>query len=242
VQIERQLSQLLHSVYSFCYLPRMTHSAFDRPNISTYLCNAIRDDITSGALAAGGRVNEVHLAQRLSVSRTPLREALSHLAAEGLLECIPRRGFFIKPLTVEEVEQLYPLRPLLDPKALHLAGIPDARCLQELRLLNLHIAKSARKPGRIVDLDNEWHRRLLAHCPNRILLAFIEHLISLTRRYEFAYMAEGNNAEAATAEHEAIIDALERGNLASACKLLRQNLTTAKGPLLAWLRAKEQRS
>src|SRR5262245_36973472 len=100
-------------------------SQLDRPNISDVLATALRDMIVDGRLPAGERINEVHLAARLQVSRTPLREALGRLVAEGALTSVPRIGYFVCPLTLDEFEQLYPIRAILDPEALRLAGIPS---------------------------------------------------------------------------------------------------------------------
>ena len=96
-----------------------------RPNLNDELAQSVRRMILDGSLAPG-RVNEVHLAAALGVSRTPLREALMRLVSEGALTSIARRGFFVAALSVEEVEQLYPIRAILDPAALRLAGIPPA--------------------------------------------------------------------------------------------------------------------
>ena len=78
----------------------------DRPNLSDDLATRLRTMVVEGELPAGERVNEVHLAARLGVSRTPLREALSRLASEGAVTSVPRLGFFVCPLTAEEVDRL----------------------------------------------------------------------------------------------------------------------------------------
>ncbi|HEX5258404.1 MAG TPA: GntR family transcriptional regulator, partial [Sphingomicrobium sp.] len=100
-----------------------THAS-DRHNISEELANTIRQMILDGEIAAGSRINEVHLARELGVSRTPLREAIARLVREETLVTVPRVGAFVKPLTIEEFEQVYSIRTLLDPEALRLAGIP----------------------------------------------------------------------------------------------------------------------
>lgn len=217
----------------------MTSPVSSRVNISSDLCQLIRREVVDGTLPPGERINEVHLSGRLEVSRTPLREALSRLVAEGLIESVPRRGFFTRELSVEEVRQLYPLRALLDPHALHLVGIPDRHCIAELRQLNDQIA-NVRRPNVAVDLDNQWHRRLLLECPNQLLLEMIEQLIWKTRRYEYAYLAETRNLQVATEEHEAIAVALERSDLSSACALLAKNMASTTEPLVAWLESREQ--
>jgi len=211
----------------------------DRMNISGDLRHVIRQRIADGRITPGQHVNEVHLASELDVSRTPLREALSQLTAEGFLECKPRRGFFTTELTVGEVEQLYPLRAYLDPQALQMAGIPAAKRILELRKINERIASAQGRPARAIDLDDQWHRHLLADCPNEILLGFIDQLIWRSRRYEYAYLMHTSNLEVATAEHESIINALEENDMPTACALLGQNMSSAREPLLEWLRSRE---
>ena len=218
----------------------MPLSTAKRLNISNDLCQVIRQQIANGELPPGQHVNEVHLAEQLAVSRTPLRESLSQLTAEGLLESKPRRGFFTKQLTIDEVKQLYPLRAYLDPQALRMAGIPGQKRIAELRRINTQISKARGRPARAVDLDDQWHRLLLDGCPNRILLDFIDQLIWKSRRYEFAYMTQTGNLDMATSEHAAILDALEKSDLATACKILKQNMTSAREPLLDWLRSREE--
>ena len=95
-----------------------------RSNISNDLADAIRRMISAGTLAAGSRINEVHLAAELGVSRTPLREALAALVAEDALESRPRKGTFVRPLTHREFQSIYAIRPILDVEALRLSGIP----------------------------------------------------------------------------------------------------------------------
>lgn len=207
-----------------------------RGNISAELRGALGERILSGALGAGLRLNEVHLARELGVSRTPLREALTQLVADGLLESVPRRGYFVPELSVDEVRALYPIRAFLDPEALRMSGLPDADELEALRRLNDQLAAvSPRNPARRIDLDDRWHRRLIARCGNPVLLEMIEQLIRRTRRYEFAYLREQAHVEVATGEHEAILDALAAGDLERACVRLRQNMESAREPLLEWL-------
>jgi DNA-binding GntR family transcriptional regulator len=209
----------------------------DRPNISETAAQAVRRMIVDGRLAAGSRINEVHLAGSLGVSRTPLREALSRLVAEGALVVRPRLGMFVRPFTVEEFEQLYDLRPLLDPEALRRAGVPPPPRIAELDRLNRKLA-GTRDPELAIALDDEWHRGLLAGCSNRVLLEMIDHLILRTRRYELALMRESSNVMRATADHARILDALRHGNLRAACAALRHNLQSGRAPIIAWLEAR----
>lgn len=210
-----------------------------RPNISAELATTLREMIVDGRLPAGERLNEVHLAAKLGVSRTPLREALMKLVAEGAITVLPRLGFYACPLTVEELEQLYPIRGILDPEALRLAGIPSAERIEKLKAMNRKLRRMS-DPEKVLALDDEWHRLLLADCPNGVLLALIEQFIWRTRRYELALMRSKTNIKSTTDEHAAILDALEAGNLKRACDALRRNMETGKAPIVAWLKEREK--
>lgn len=213
-------------------------SPLERPNISESLVVALRDMIVDGGLAAGERINEVHLAARLGVSRTPLREALGHLVAEGALTIVPRIGYFVCPLTLKEFQQIYPIRGILDPEALRLAGIPSAQRLGRLESLNQKIIK-ARGVEKVLALDDAWHLELLAECPNKVLIDLIKQFIRRTRRYEIALMRERRNVSATSNDHEKVMNALRAGDLKAACNALRQNMQSGSEPIIAWLKARE---
>lgn len=210
-----------------------------RGNISGAAADAVRAMIVEGRLAAGDRVNEVRLAAQLGVSRTPLREALSGLVAEGALIARPRLGYFVRPLSLEEFGQIYDIRPLLDPEALRLAGVPAADRIARLEKLNTQLKRATGL--RAIELDDAWHLELLADCPNKVLIELIQNMIVRTRRYELALMREQKHVSGATQEHEIILAALKAGDLAGACAALKQNMTSGRAPIAAWLKAREKR-
>jgi len=205
-----------------------------RPNLSEDLATAIRTMIFDGRLEAGMRVNEVHLAEQLGVSRTPLREALSTLIAEGAITVSPRRGCFVKPLTIEEAQSIYPIRAILDPEALRLAGIPSDKRFKKLDAINNKL-RTAKDVMRAIKLDDAWHRELWSECPNAVLKDMIEQFMRRTRRYELASMREHRNVLGSTESHDDIAAALRDGNLKRACTRLRKSLNDGAQPVLEWL-------
>jgi DNA-binding GntR family transcriptional regulator len=125
---------------------------------------SLREDILRGVLAAGARLGEVELAARLGVSRTPVREALSRLAAEGLVELAPNRGARVASWSVDELEGVFALRSLLEPQLTALA-VPHATAadLDELE----DLAGRMRDLGStdldaLVPLNRAFHDRLVA--------------------------------------------------------------------------------
>ena len=223
----------MHTVYSM-QLGR-------RSNISGDVAEQIREMIVNGTLPAESRINEVHLSQQLGISRTPLREALAMLVSEGALENRPRKGNFVRPLTREEFESIYAIRPILDVEALKLSGIPEREDLDHLVELNekLRGAKSARTR---IARDDEWHLLLVQNCGNQVLLDLIRQFILRTRRYEIAYLRNSKNASTAYDEHLKIIRALRKGDLPGACDGLKQNLTSGVAPILDWLDTLEEQN
>jgi len=208
-----------------------------RQNVSEVVAAAVRAMIVDGRLAAGERINEVHLARALGVSRTPLREALSRLVSEGALSATPAIGFAVRPLSIEEFEQLYDIRPLLDPEALRLSGLPSPAGMKALERLNRAIA-AAGDAEAAISLDDEWHLKLVAGCPNRVLIELIETIMMRTRRYEIALLRETPNLARAIADHDHILAALRAGRLDRACAALKTNMQSGRTPIIDWLTAR----
>lgn len=194
----------------------------------------LHDEILSGELPPGSVLREEAVASRLGVSRTPLREALLQLTRDGWLQKETGRGFVVRPLEVRDVQELYPLRALLEPEALRQAGIPGASRLRELRALNRELR--AETPGSTwIRLDDRWHELLIHECQNRHLRSMIHNLRDQTYRYELAFLREGGDPVASTNQHEEILRHLGAHDLASACRILSENMTAGMAPLLAWL-------
>ncbi|MEL7187287.1 MAG: GntR family transcriptional regulator [Pseudomonadota bacterium] len=205
-----------------------------RLNLSGDVAQELRDRIATGALPAESRINEVHLARELGVSRTPLREALATLVSEGALESRPRKGTFVRPLTRDEFDSIYAIRPLLDVEALRLAGIPSNDEIRQLETLNEKL-RDARSTQSRIAIDDEWHLLLVKNCGNEVLLDLIRQFINRTRCYEVAYLRSADNVSTAYAEHLVVTNALQNGDLAGASAGLRQNLTSGVKPILEWL-------
>jgi DNA-binding GntR family transcriptional regulator len=123
----------------------------------------LREQILGGALSAGARLGEVELAERLGVSRTPVREALSRLSAEGLVELAPNRGARVATWTVDELEGVFALRSLLEPQLTALA-VPHATPADVAELDELATRMTElrdRDLDALVPLNRAFHDRLV---------------------------------------------------------------------------------
>lgn len=207
-----------------------------RPSLRTELSDRLRQQIADGRIPAGARVNEAELARQAGVSRTPIREALLALAAEGFLESDTGRGFFTGPLTLAEAAETYPILGALEGLSLRLAGIPSRTALDELERINDALGAVQDDPVRSQRLDLEWHTRLLAHGDNRRLASEVDRIKNLVRRYEVSYMRDTGRIERSVAQHRAIVEALRAGRLKTAAGGLELNWTTTFEQLEPWLR------
>jgi DNA-binding GntR family transcriptional regulator len=130
--------------------------------------DTLRELILDGGLPSGARLGEVELAERLGVSRTPVREALSRLAAEGLVQIVPNRGARVATWTVEELEGVFELRALLEPQltalAVPQASRADADDLDALahEMFEVGCPGPRQDLDALVPLNRAFHDRLVA--------------------------------------------------------------------------------
>ncbi|GAB4516718.1 MAG: GntR family transcriptional regulator [Parvularculaceae bacterium] len=208
-------------------------------SIKAQAAEAVRAMIMEGTLEDGARINEVRLAARLGVSRTPLREGLSQLVVEKMVRAAPRRGFFVCEFSIDEFQQLYDTRPLLDPAALKAAGLPAEAQIVHLEALNGKFL-NARSAARAAGLDEEWHLALLSHSKNDVLMDLVRNVMMRMRRYEAALFRETRAIRNSNDEHAEILAALRREDLDGACLALARNVQSGRAEMLDWLSARKR--
>ncbi|WP_245263224.1 GntR family transcriptional regulator [Azorhizobium doebereinerae] len=138
--------------------------------------------IVAGRFAPGARLNEVHLAAELGVSRAPLREAARLLENRGLVVSHPRRGFFVRELTARALDDVYDLRMALERHAglAVCAGLTKAMAAA-LRAQAARIDATTSDPGRQVEEDFAFHRMICAFAGNERLLRVYDELTTEMR-------------------------------------------------------------
>lgn len=192
----------------------------ERPQLLTDLaCERIRSAIVDGEFALGEQMSEAQLAQRLGVSKTPVREALMRLKADGLVEVHPQRGSFVFRLDAERVGQLCRYRAMIETAALRecLAagqGPALARALAG-RVAEMVQAERARELKALARLDMDFHWQLFANCPNSYLLAGYD-----TVRWQLVAMRHRSPIDNAVSSHQVLVDAVAAGDADRAAKLL----------------------
>ncbi|WET77639.1 GntR family transcriptional regulator [Amycolatopsis sp. QT-25] len=188
------------------------------------LSEEITARVLDGRIAADSRINEVHLARELGVSRTPLREALIGLADRGLLVSAPGRGFLVPPFDPEEARQLYPLVAELESLALRWSSPQDLAGLTGgLDRIAAEMSAELERQGDLSTWDDRWHTLLVSRCTNPHLLRLLEQTKPLLKRYDARYFGGVERARESVAEHRRIAEAIRVADLATALELLVRN-------------------
>lgn len=195
----------------------------------------ILDRLLRGEYATGMRLKDTALAAELGVSRTPVREALIRLSQEGYLQATMGKGFTLRPMTVPELEELYPILWTLEALALRQSSRLPAEAFAELDRLAGALENPALTPDERIAGDEAWHGLLLSGCANATLHGLIADLKTKLRRYEYAY---GGRYLAASAEaHRRIARLLRQSGPDEAAAALEQHWRFGMGNLLDPLRA-----
>ena len=218
--------------------PRQPAMTITRVPLREQVHRAIEGKILRDELTSGARLSDLVLAQELGVSRTPVREALLRLEGEGFLEAAPGRGFFVKALSAGEVREVYPILWTLEVLALRSSGPPSPSGLAELGRINAELAELAEAgddPERRIELDVAWHRTLLEGCGNQQLMALIDSVKAVIRRYEYAYMQNAGLIPVSTRSHDEIARMVARGDVDAAAPLLESHWRLGQDKLLPWL-------
>jgi DNA-binding GntR family transcriptional regulator len=198
----------------------------------------LRELILGGALTSGSRLGEVELAERLGVSRTPVREALSRLAAEGLVEISPNRGARVATWTVSELEGVFDLRLSLEPQLTAFA-VPHAVPADVAELDDLaHRMVEVGSPGPRQDLDalvplnRAFHDRLVVLAGHPTLATALAAAIHppIVRRNFHAYDAE--SLRRSLAHHVEIVAALRAGDPGWARAVMTAHISNARAVMV----------
>jgi DNA-binding GntR family transcriptional regulator len=156
-------------------------------DIGTNVYNQLRDEIVTGKVNAGESLREESLARRLGASRTPVREALQRLQAEGFIEIVPRRGARVLGWKVEEIEDIFSLRGVLEPHAARQATLrlsEDELVLAHKLADEMDLFASEQPEGfedKIAGLNNQFHAIVVGGSGNTRLSEQLQSIIELAR-------------------------------------------------------------
>ena len=194
----------------------------------------LREMIVSGELGPGERVSEKALCLRFGVSRTPLRESLKVLAAEGLIDLLPHRGARVAALTVEAVDEMFPVMGALEALSGELAcqRITDEE-LAEIRAMHYQMAlhHTRRELDAYFRLNQAIHEKIMDAARNPTLAALYRNLAGRVRRARYLANISRDRWDRAMAEHEQIMRALGARDGKTLARVLAQHLTNKRDAL-----------
>lgn len=200
---------------------------------------SLLERILHGQFPPGSRIKDTELCEELSVSRTPVREALVRLVKEGFLENQVGRGFLVRPLTGEEVREIYPIIGALESLALRSCNPLSKESLNRFEEITVEMQRPHDDFIRLIELDEEWHTVLLSGCTNRRLLEMVADLKSIVFRYEYAFMQNLELVETSIDEHRGIVNMFFKEGSASAVPLLEEHWEFSMNALLEKLNGKK---
>ena len=195
------------------------------------------EEIRQGQILPGARLREIDLAARLGISRTPVREAIRKLEADGLVEHVPRHGASLRRLSYAEVMELYDMRTVLEGTAARLAARAASDVeLAELAEINARMTAATDAPAQVARLNRQFHTGILNAAKNRFLRNAMNSMSRTLLILGPSTLLDAERAETAAAEHEALLRALTARDGPGAEAAMRAHIEAAHRTRLRQLR------
>ncbi len=197
--------------------------------------NSLREAIIIGELRPGERLMEVQLAEKMGVSRTPVREAIRKLELEGLVDMIPRKGAHVAELSVKDIVDVLEVRASLDGLATGLAAerITDDE-LKELKFINGQFSNYIEKENLngSIKKDAEFHDIIYKASRNDKLLVILNNLREQVQRFRIIYLKDYSSPKDLINEHNNIFDAVSTRDREAATAIARTHINNQEATIL----------
>jgi DNA-binding GntR family transcriptional regulator len=211
-------------------------------SVTATVYDRLREDIVSGALPPGTRLLEAQLSAAMGVSRSPIREALRQLEADGLVESRAHSGAYVRELSADQVWEVYTARSLLEGYAASLAaeraGPEDIERLRAMLAATLDAAER-RAYAETIEADFGLHRQIWLLSGHRIINDILSRLEVQIRMYLAVQISvfEDFFDREMMRSHGPVIDAIARGDGESARTLMEQHIALGASKTLSYLRS-----
>jgi DNA-binding GntR family transcriptional regulator len=191
----------------------------------------LRERIYTHDLNPGEWIDELAMCEQYGISRTPLREALKVLHAEGLVVLVPRRGCFVRELSTEELDQIFPVMALLEGRCAFEATqkmTPDG--LQQLDTLHAELEHyaSLNDVDRYYEQNYRFHEQIQRLSGNQFLQRAISDLRKLLRLARHQQLRAPGRLLESLREHRQIMQALRSGDPAAAERIMQEHLNSQR--------------
>lgn len=202
------------------------------PDLRSRARDALLAGLTTGSLSAGVIYSVPLLAAELSMSATPVREALLELAQDGLVEPVRNRGFRVRPISESELDEVCQIRELLEvPAATAAAAALTDTDKDRLAALadDIHRHAVAKDMAGYLRADREFHVLLLSAAGNRELVALVERLRNRTRLFNLQNLASSGDLIPSADEHLEMVALIRAGRGDKLARLMRRHLRHTRG-------------
>lgn len=200
--------------------------------IGPRLVEELRNLIVTGELAPGEVLAELRVAERFGISKTPVREALHLLAAEGLITVLPKKGYLVRPMTSQDLREVTDVRMLLEPHAAsEAARLADGDAVARMKaLVDLQREASETDPVKAMHYAREFHGAIAVAARNSRISAQLLRCLDETARahYVIPELQAHMHDDDELAEHEAILDAISKGDAVAALEATKKHLRTIR--------------
>lgn len=204
--------------------------------------NTLRQAILTGELKPGERLMEIHLANKLGVSRTPIREAIRKLELEGLVTMIPRRGAEVAQITEKSMNDVLEVRRALDALCAELAceRITEEETEQLHRACEaFEVAVKTRDLKKIARADVQLHDIIVQATGNQRLVQLINNLSEQMYRYRFEYIKDASQHQRLIEEHRIIYESIVKKDRETASQAARVHIDNQKKAIIAQIRSEK---
>ncbi len=191
----------------------------------------LKEAILKGEIEPGTRMMEVQLAERLGVSRTPVREAIRQLELEGLVMMVPRKGAYVAGLSTKDCMEVLEIRAVLEGLAAQLAAkrADDHEIKQLLDISKKFSDYAAKKDIQgLIDEDEAFHDTIYTASRNDRLIQLISSLREQVQRFRVAYISQFKRASDLVKEHQQILEAIAKRDSVRAKTLSEGHITNLK--------------
>lgn len=205
--------------------------------IQNQVYRALKREICSGGFQPDQKLQEQDLAAQFQVSRSPIREALRKLASDGLVEEIPNRGVFVRRFTIQDIEEIYEVRVMMESQAISSMKM-DAVMANEGALTDIlyRMQTHCHDLSAYTDLDTELHRLLVQMCGNRLMFDLYDRVDCRIQQFRRISLLDANRLNDSVDEHQQIIRFLFQGNLEAARRMNQQHLLLARDQIILYMK------
>jgi DNA-binding GntR family transcriptional regulator len=187
----------------------------------------------------GEQLHIEEFAEKLEVSRTPIREAFLRLASDGLIDVRPRVGYFVSEITEQDINDLFEVREIVETRAAKLAALNlSDNEIEKLKEIMRESEEAVKNKDLTTYIENDvrFHGYLQTHINNRRLLAVMESLNDLTHRERILSIRSPENIQHTLVEHNRIVDALKERDGEAAEKFMAEHLQNVCQRLIEFIK------